>query len=93
MITMMYGKNGEKLYNPTFWETFVGGIDGHREWMVQVITCDLNGGKRRDYSWFFNTRKEAEDHLAKILENQKACNLIVKIVKIKAYNFMSIDQF
>lgn len=55
-------------------ETFVGGIDGHREWMVQVITCDLNGGNCKNYS-------------------QKICNLIVKIVKIKAYNFMSIDQF
>lgn len=74
-------------------DTIVCGIDHHREWMLQVIACDLNGGKRRDYSWFFNTRKEAEDRLAKILENQKTCNLIVKIVKIKAYDFISIDQF
>lgn len=74
-------------------ETFVGGIDGHREWMVQIITCDLNGGNRKNYSWFFNTHKEAEDHFAKIFENRKICNLIVKIVKIKAYNFMPIDQF
>lgn len=73
-------------------ETFVGGIDGHREWMVQVITCDLNTGTRRDYNWFFNTRKEAEDQLAKILEKQKTCNMIAKILKIQAYDFMSIDQ-
>lgn len=73
-------------------ETFVGGIDGHREWMVQVILCDLNGNARRNYSWFFNTRKEAEDQLRKILEKQKICNMIVKILKIHAYDFMSIDQ-
>ena len=74
-------------------ETFVGGIDGHREWMVQVITCDLSSGRRRDYSWFFNTRKEAEDHLQKVFEKQHTCNMIVKILKIRAYDFMSIDQF
>lgn len=73
-------------------ETFVGGIDGHREWLVQAITCDLNTGVRRDYSWFFNTRKEAEDYLQKILEKQTTCNMIVKILKIRAYDFMSIDQ-
>ena len=73
-------------------ETFVGGIDGHREWMVQVVTCDLSSGQRRDYNWFFNTRKEAEDHLQKVLEKQKSCNMIVKILKIQAYDFMSIDQ-
>lgn len=73
-------------------ETYVGGIDGHRKWMVQVITCDLDCGKRRDYCWFFNTREEAEDHLAKILEKQKTCNMIVKILKIQAYDFLSIDQ-
>ena len=73
-------------------ETFVGGIDGHREWMVRVITYNPNGSTHGDYSWFFNTRKEAEDHLHKILEKQKICNMIVKILKIHAYDFMSIDQ-
>lgn len=73
-------------------ETFVGGIDGHREWMLQAIACDLSNGLRRDYYWFFNTRKEAEDHLQKILEKQKTCNMIAKILKIQAYDFMSIDQ-
>lgn len=73
-------------------ETFVGGLDGHREWMVQVITCVQGSGQRRDYIWFFNTRKEAEDHLQKVLEKRKTCNMIVKILKIRAYDFMSIDQ-
>lgn len=74
-------------------DTVVGGIDNHREWMLQVVTCDLNDGRRKDYIWFFNTRKEAEDLLDKILEKQKICNIIVKIVKVQAYDFLPVDQF
>lgn len=63
-------------------DTFVGGIYQDREWMLQLITCDCVLGTRKDYMWFFNTRDEAEKHLARVLAKTNRRNVIAKIIKV-----------
>lgn len=69
-------------------EAVVGGIDGHRQWMLQVLTFDYTIGTSRDYMWFFNTRAEAEAYFERVAEIVKDRNVIVKIVKVRAYDFL-----
>lgn len=69
-------------------DTIVGGIDHHREWMLQVISCDCATGTRSDFMWLFNTRVEAETHLEQVVGKMKNQNAIVKIVKIRAFEHL-----
>ena len=66
-------------------DTIVCGIDRHREWMLQVVSCDCVTGSRSDFMAFFNTRIEAETRAEQLIGNVKGRNLIVKIVKIRAF--------
>lgn len=72
-------------------DTIVCGIDHHREWMLQVITCDCVRGTRGDLMWFFNTRAEAETHLERVVKKMTNQNAIVKIVKVRAFEHLGLD--
>ena len=72
-------------------ETIVCGIDHHREWMLQVIACDCVNGTRSDLIWFFNTREEAETHLERLVIGETSRNMIVKIVKVRAFEHLGLD--
>lgn len=69
-------------------EAVVSGIDGHRQWMLQVVSFDYTIGTSRDYMWFFNTRAEAEEYFEKVAELTKGRHVIVKIIKVRAYDFL-----
>lgn len=71
-------------------DTVVGGIDHHREWMLQVIACDCVMGTRSDFMWFFNTRAEAETHLERLV-GEAGKNMIIKIVKVRAFEHLGLD--
>ena len=66
-------------------DTIVCGIDRKREWMLQVVSCDCVTGARSDFLAFFNTRIEAETRANQLISDVKGRNLIVKIVKIRAF--------
>ena len=66
-------------------DTIVCGIDHHREWMLQVVSCDCVTGSRSDFMAFFNTRVEAETRTEQLISGVKGRNLIVKIIKIRAF--------
>ena len=66
-------------------DTIVCGIDRCREWMLQVVSCDCVTGSRSDFMAFFNTRVEAETRAEQLISGLKGRNLIVKIVKIRAF--------
>lgn len=72
-------------------DTVVCGIDHHREWMLQVVSCDCATGTRSDFMWFFNTRAEAEARLEKIVEKMTNKNTIIKIVKVRAFEYLGPD--
>jgi hypothetical protein len=38
--------------------------------------------------WFFNTRKEAEAHLEQLSSTKTRRNMIVKIVKVRAFEHL-----
>lgn len=69
-------------------DTIVVGIDNHRRWMLQVITCSCITGKRSDFMWFFNTRAEAEAYLEQVVSGNGSKNAIVKIVKVRAFEHL-----
>lgn len=69
-------------------ETVVCGIDHHREWMLQVIACDCATGARSDFMWFFNTREEAETHCEKLTSIKAGENMIIKFVKVRAFEYL-----
>lgn len=69
-------------------EAVVGGIDSHRKWMLQVVSFDPTIGTSRDYMWFFNTRAEAEAYLERVAELMKDRHVIVKIIKVRAFDFL-----
>lgn len=68
-------------------DTIICGIDHHREWMLQMVTCDCVTGTRKDFMWFFNTRAEAETQLER-LDGKVGKNMIVKIVKVRAFEHL-----
>lgn len=72
-------------------DTIVCGIDHHREWMLQVISCDCVTGATKDFMWFFNTREEAETSLKHLESSRTIGSLIVKIVKIQAFEHLGLD--
>lgn len=72
-------------------DTVVCGIDHHREWMLQVVTCDCVTGTRRDFVWFFNTRAEAETCLEQVVKKSTSKNAIIKIVKVRAFEHLGLD--
>lgn len=72
-------------------DTIVCGIDHHREWMLQVVSCDCVTGARSDFMWFFNTREEAETRLEQLSSGKAAGNLIIKIVKVRAFEHIGLD--
>lgn len=72
-------------------DTIVCGIDHHHEWMLQVVSCNCVTGSRNDFLAFFNTRVEAETHAEQLIGNMKGCNLIVKIVKIRAFEYIGAE--
>ena len=72
-------------------DTIVCGIDHHREWMLQVVSCDCVTGSRSDYLAFFNTRNEAETRVEQLVDSVKGRNLIVKIVKIRAFEHIGSE--
>ena len=72
-------------------DTIVCGIDHHREWMLQVIACDCVKGTRSDLMWFFNTRAEAEAHLERLATGEMRRNMIIKIVKVRAFEHLGLD--
>ena len=69
-------------------EAVVGGIDSHRQWMLQVVSFDYIIGASRDYMWFFNTRAEAEAYFEQVAKIVKNRHVIVKIIKVRAYDFL-----
>lgn len=69
-------------------DTVVCGIDPNRKWMLQVIACDRVNGKRNDFMWFFNTRAEAETRLEQLTSSATGKNMIVKIVKVRAFEHL-----
>lgn len=73
-------------------DTIVCGIDHHREWMLQVIACDCGKGTRSDFIWFFNTRKEAETRLEQLVSGKTGKNMIVKIIKVRAFEHFALDH-
>ena len=72
-------------------DTIVCGIDHHREWMLQVVSCDCVTGSRSDFLAFFNTRIKAEACAEKLVSGVKGRNLIVKIVKIRAFEHIGSE--
>ena len=72
-------------------DTIVCGIDRHREWMLQVVSCDCMTGSRSDFMAFFNTRVEAEIRAEQLISGVKGCNLIVKIIKIRAFEIIGSE--
>ena len=68
--------------------TIVSGIDSHRQWMLQVLSFDHTIGSSREYMWFFNTRAEAEACMERFAELTMDRHVIVKIVKVRAFNFL-----
>ena len=69
-------------------EAVVVGIDSHRQWMLQMVSFDPTVGTCSDYTWFFNTRAEAEAYFERVAEIVKDRHVIVKIVKVRAYDFL-----
>lgn len=69
-------------------EAVVSGIDSHRQWMLQVVSFDYSIGSSRDYMWFFNTRAEAEVYFERVAELVKDRHVIVKIIKVRAFDFL-----
>lgn len=69
-------------------DTIVCGIDHHREWMLQVVSCDCVTGNRSDFMWFFNTREEAETRLMQLDGSKTGKNMLVKIVKVRAFEHL-----
>lgn len=69
----------------------VCGIDHHREWMLQVVACDCVTGARSDFMWFFNTRKEAETRCEQLASSKVGGNMIIKIVKVRAFEHLGLD--
>lgn len=72
-------------------DTIVCGIDPHREWMLQIVACDCVNGTRSDFIWFFNTRAEAETRFEQIIGKMQRQNVIVKIVKVRAFEHFGLD--
>lgn len=72
-------------------DTIVCGIDHHRKWMLQVISCDCVTGARKDFMWFFNTRAEAETSLRHLDGSRTFGNIIVKIIKVQAFEHLGLD--
>lgn len=69
-------------------EAVVSGIDSHRQWMLQVVSFDYSIDTSRDYMWFFNTRAEAEAYFERVAELVKDRHVIVKIIKVRAFDFL-----
>lgn len=69
-------------------DAVVSGIDSHRQWMLQVVSFDYTIGTSRDYMWFFNTRSEAEACFEQVAELVKDRHVIVKIIKVRAFEFL-----
>lgn len=69
-------------------DTVVCGIDHHREWMLHVVSCDCVTGARRDFMWFFNTRAEAEARLKCLVRGVEGKNILVKIIKVRAFEHL-----
>lgn len=72
-------------------DTIVSGIDHHREWMLQVISCECATGARSDFMAFFNTRAEAETRAEQLIGDLKGCNLVIKIIKIRAFEHIGSE--
>lgn len=72
-------------------DTIVCGIDHHRKWMLQVVSCACVTGARSDFMAFFNTRTEAETRAEQLISNVKGRNLIVKIIKIRAFEHIGSE--
>lgn len=72
-------------------DTVVCGIDHHREWMLHVVSCDCTSGVREDFMWFFNTRAEAETRLEQLASGTVSKNMIVKIIKVRAFEYLGQD--
>lgn len=72
-------------------DTIVCGIDHHREWMLHVISCDCVTGARKDFMWFFNTRGEAETRFEQLASGGTRTNMIVKIIKVRAFEHLGSD--
>ena len=66
-------------------DTIVCGVDHRHKWMLQVVSCECTTGSRSDFLAFFNTRIEAEAHVEQLISSVKGRNLIVKIIKIRAF--------
>ena len=72
-------------------DTVVCGVDPHREWMLQVVSCDCVTGARSDFMAFFNTRIEAETCLEQLVDSMSGRNLIVKIRKVEHIGSVSVQ--
>lgn len=72
-------------------DTIVCGVDHHREWMLQVVSCACVTGVRSDFLAFFNTRAEAEARAEQLAGSVKGRNLIIKIVKIRAFEHIGSE--
>lgn len=66
-------------------DTIVCGVDHRRKWMLQVVSCECTTGRRKDFLSFFNDRIEAETCVEQLISDVKCRNMIVKIIKIRAF--------
>ena len=73
-------------------DTIVCGVDRNREWMLQVVSCECATGARSDFLAFFNTRIEAETRAEQLVSSVKGRNLIVKIIKIRAFESIGSES-
>ena len=69
-------------------EAVVVGIDSRYQWMLQMVSYDPAIGTCGDYTWFFKTRAEAEAYFERVAAIVKDRHVIVKIVKVRAYDFL-----
>ena len=72
-------------------DTVVCGINPHRKWMLQVVSCECATGRGSDFLAFFNTRIEAETRAEQLISGVKGYNLIVKIIKIRAFEHIGSE--
>lgn len=71
-------------------DIIVCGIDHHRKWLLHVVSCDCTTGVRKDFMWFFNTRAEAETRCEQLASGSVRKNLLVKIVKVRAFEHIGL---
>lgn len=69
-------------------DTVVYGIDPNRGWLLHMIAYDCVKRTCSDFMGFFSTRVEAETRLEQIVSKVTSQHVIVKIVKVRAFEHL-----